>query len=171
MKSGKLSLKAELAPSESPPKFNADFSLEALQLIEIGPLIAAYAPLDIEGGDFDLFIELAASDRELTGYAKPLIRDLQVFAWKQDIVEDLDNPFQALWESAVELFSNLFQNQSSDQLASTIPIEGRLDNPDVGMLTTLGGILENAFIRAYKSQFDDEISLEIEESLEDSPPK
>lgn len=166
--SANLSAVIELAPSELLPTFNAELKLLELPLLKIDPLISNYAPFDVEGGELDLLIELEASNGEINGYVKPLIRDLEIFEWKEDLIEDVDNPFQALWESILELGTDLLRNQSSEQLAMTIPIEGRLDDPDVRVLATIGSLFENAFIRAYQVRFNSDVASDADTSSEES---
>ena len=101
-----------------------------------------------------MVFELEAKDGALEGYFKPLIHNLDVFQWSEDILEDGDNPFLALWESLVGLTGEIFENQPEDQVATVIPVEGRIDSFDVGLLATIGNVLENAFIRAYQARFD-----------------
>ena len=155
MEMGTLNAQVELDPTSQKPSFDIDARMLGLPLMKIDSLIATYAPFDVEGGDLDFVFELAATDGQLDGYFKPLIHDMEVFQWKEDIIEDGDNPFQALWESLVGLTSELFENQSQDQVATVIPVSGHIDNLDVGLLATIGNVLENAFIRAYQARFDD----------------
>jgi len=60
-----------------------------------------------------------------------------------------DNPLQLFWEALVEGITDLFKNQPKDQFATVIPLEGDLTNPQTSLLTILGNVLRNAFIRAY----------------------
>jgi len=46
------------------------------------------------------------------------------------------------------------QNQDKQQLATVAPIEGRLDGPDVDVITTLGNLLKNAAIQALTPTFE-----------------
>ncbi|MGJ8689231.1 MAG: DUF748 domain-containing protein [Gammaproteobacteria bacterium] len=154
METGTLSAQVELDPSSEKPSFDIDARMLGLPLMKIDSLIATYAPFDVEGGDLDLVFELEAKDGALEGYFKPLIHNLDVFQWSEDILEDGDNPFLALWESLVGLTGEIFENQPEDQVATVIPVEGRIDSFDVGLLATIGNVLENAFIRAYQARFD-----------------
>lgn len=161
METGRLTAQVELDPSAQRPTFDIDARILGLPLMKIDSLISTYAPFDVEGGDMDLVLELVADDGALEGYFKPLIYDLDIFEWKADIIEDGDNPFRALWESLVGLTSELFQNQAEDQVATTIPVSGRIDSFDVGVLATIGNILENAFVRAYEAQFNGDGSADL----------
>ncbi len=154
MEAGQLSAQVELDPSSQRPSFDIDARILGLPLLKIDSLISTYAPFDVEGGDMDLVLELVAEEGELEGYFKPLLHELDIFEWHEDFVVDGDNPFRALWESLVGLTSELFQNQPKDQVATTIPVSGRIESFDVGVLATIGNILENAFVRAYEARFN-----------------
>lgn len=165
MESGQLTAQIELDPSAQRPSFDIDARIMALPLMKIDSLISTYAPFDVEGGDMDLVLELVADEGELEGYFKPLIHDLDIFEWNEDLIVDGDNPFRALWESLVGLTSELFQNQSKDQVATTIPVSGKIDSFDVGVLATIGNILENAFVRAYEARFNSDGSAPAEDTI------
>ncbi len=155
METGTLNATVSLDPSSQRPSFDIDARMLGLPLMKVDSLIATYAPFDVEGGDLDLVFELAATDGAVDGYFKPLIHDMEVFQWNEDILEDRDNPLRALWESLVGLTGELFENQAQDQVATVIPVTGQLNSFDVGMLASIGNVLENAFIRAYQARFDD----------------
>ena len=156
MESASFNVQAELDPSAQLPTFDIDARILALPLMKIDSLISTYAPFDVEAGDMDLVLELSAQEGELEGYFKPLIHDLDIFEWHEDFVVDGDNPFRALWKSLVGLTSELFQNQAKDQVATSIPVSGKIDSFDVGVLATIGNILENAFVQAYEARFNSE---------------
>lgn len=162
-----LTAKVALDPFAPLPTFDADMKLVNLQLNSIDTFISYYAPFDVEGGQLDLVVELASSEGRIVGYAKPLIEGLDVFEWRADFIEDKDNPFLATWEALLDFGSEIFENNRSDRLAATIPIEGRLDNPDVEVLSAIGSIFENAFIRAYRARFSNDVSLDFDSNIDE----
>jgi hypothetical protein len=50
--------------------------------------------------------------------------------------------------------SRLLRNQPKNRFATKIPISGTLSDPKVDVLSTLGNILKNEFIRAFTSEFE-----------------
>ena len=52
-------------------------------------------------------------------------------------------------EAVVGVASELLENQPRNQFATMIPLEGDLSNPKFSILTIVGNVLRNAFIRAY----------------------
>src|SRR5258706_14342587 len=93
-------------------------------------------------------IETDSKEGEVTGYVKPLFRNLKVFSLTQDIKED--NILQFFWQSLVGAATSLFKNQSRDQFGTLIPFTGDASGAtSTDILATIGNILRNAFIRAY----------------------
>ena len=79
---------------------------------------------------------------------------------------------QTLWEGLVGAIAELLENQPRDQLATNIPLEGDLSNPDTSVLVAVINILRNAFVEAFQANLDNSISLfdDEEEKPEPLPP-
>jgi hypothetical protein len=135
--------------------FQFQLRAEQVQLAGLNEFLQAYARIDVESGVGDYLMELDASDGQLTGYAKPLFRDVQVFSWEHDVEEQGDSPLRALWESIAGGLENLFKNQDLNQIATRVDIRGEIGDPETSTLQALWGILRNAFVEAYRPQFDD----------------
>jgi hypothetical protein len=137
----------KMDPFSYKPTFEMALKLIGLDVTKTNALARAYGQFDFESGWFDLVVELDAREGQLKGYVKPLFRNLQVFSIRNDIAED--NVLSVFWEAIVGAVTGLFENQPRDQLATNIPLEGEVDNPETEILTVLGNVLRNAFIRAY----------------------
>ena len=59
----------------------------------------------------------------------------------------------------VGVVGDVFKNQSKDQVATKIPFEGRLDNPETNIWVTITNVLQNAFIQAIQPSIDSEINI------------
>jgi hypothetical protein len=164
-----LAVNAAVDSARDDPTFDLNLKLLSLPMSHLDSFIKTYAPFDIEAGTIDLVTELAARDGALEGYVKPIIYNLEVFKWSEDIEEDHDNPFKALWEGLVGAIAELLENQPRDQLATNIPLEGDLNNPDTSVIATIGGILRNAFVEAFQANLDNSISLFDEEEEMPAP--
>lgn len=173
MQSSEVSVSMKLNPSLRDPTFDLNARMLDLPLMSLDDFISAYAPFDVEGGRLDVVTELAAHDGLLEGYVKPIIRELDVFKWKEDIIEDKDNPIVALWESLVGFMAEILQNQRTEQLASNVPISGDISDVSAGVLATIGNILKNAFVEAFRADFDNTIDFDFmdddEEPAEPAP--
>jgi hypothetical protein len=159
MDESELAITAAVDSSREKPTFDLNLKLLSLPLSNLDNFIKTYAPFDIEAGTIDVVTELAARDGVLEGYVKPIIYHLEVFKWSEDIEEDNDNPFKALWEGLVGAIAELLENQPRDQLATSIPLEGDISSPDTSMLVAVINILRNAFVEAFQANLDNSISL------------
>lgn len=151
------------APLEAHARFDPlssfeDFSFELrvlkIELTRANSFLQAYAKLDVASGHGDFVMELEAADGKLSGYAKPLLQDVEIFNWKQDIEQQRDNPLRALWEAMAGGVETLLKNQRKDQFATRIPISGRIDQPRTGTWDAVVAVLRNAFVEALKPQFE-----------------
>lgn len=154
-----LSVNAAVDSSRDQPTFDLNLQLLNLPMLNLDNFIKTYAPFDIEAGKLDFVTELAARDGMLEGYLKPIIYNLEVFKWSEDVEEDEDNPFKVLWEGLVSVIAEILENQPRDQLATNIPIEGDISNPDTSVFVVVANILRNAFVEAFQANLDNTISL------------
>jgi hypothetical protein len=154
MGSGKIQFKGSLDPYAAKPTFAFLFSLNDLQLKQLNPFLRAYASVDAEGGTFAMDAEFKASRGKFDGYVKPFIKDLKVLTWKED-----QNVFNKLWEGTVQLIGDLFENHSKDRIATRIPFHGTVDNPSPNLLATIGGIIQNAFLKALQRGLEGSVNL------------
>ncbi|MBM6550137.1 DUF748 domain-containing protein [Marinomonas ostreistagni] len=127
---------------------------EELSLPMLNDLAKAYASLDFKGGTGEVVMEMEAKDSELTGYVKPLFKNVDIFDWEQDVVEQGKNPFQLAWEGLSGGLSGLLTNGDSDRLATRVEFNGSLDDPSVSTWQTIKNTVSNAFLDAYNNQFE-----------------
>lgn len=136
--------------------FDLQLRITDLSLTALNELAGAYGKFDFAAGEGDFVMELSAENGRLSGYAKPLFRDVRVFAWEQDVESDDKPLLRAGWEALVDLLATVFRNQPERQFATRVPIEGSLEQTDIPVLRTIGGVLRNAFIEAYQPWFEEQ---------------
>ena len=83
-----------------------------------------------------------------------------MFSWKGDIERDGDGFIEGSIEAISAFVTELFENQSEDQIATRIPIEGDLSNPDTQTWDAFTAILKNAFIKAFKGDVEESVELD-----------
>lgn len=154
MKDARFKLNMRLDPLEKPLEFDMDAELVNLDLKDLNDFMRAYADIDVERGQADLFTEVATSEGRVKGYIKPMLKDVDVVKWKKDMKEGL---FDAIWEAIAGTGAEILQNQPKDSQAAKIPIEGTIDNPDIGIIEAIGSILRHALFRSLVPGVEDSI--------------
>jgi hypothetical protein len=148
MDQAKMELKVTLDPFSYRPTFHLALRLLGLDVTKINDLALSYGKFDFKRGWFDLVVEADAKEGQLTGYVKPLFRDLKVFSLTQDIKED--NMLQFFWQALVHGVTAVFKNQPRDQFGTLIRFTGSMEGKtSVDLMGTILNVLRNAFIRAY----------------------
>ena len=157
---GTISLNAKLNPSTQNPTFDVDIQADNVGLVNFKNLLDTYAPFDLEAGTLILAAEVASNEGRVKGYIKPILRNVEVFSWKGDIERDGDGFIEGSIEAISAFITELFENQSEDQIATRIPIEGDLSNPDTQTWEAFVAILKNAFVKAFKGDVEKSVELD-----------
>ncbi|QCF25443.1 DUF748 domain-containing protein [Hydrocarboniclastica marina] len=157
MRNGSLDFTLEMDPYKEPPYFDFKGKLLNLEMTSIDDFIRVHTPIDLEAGSLDLVVELAARAGRLTGYIKPLLRNVEVFDWDEDVEEQGDNVLRIAWEGVVGGITELFENQPRDQVATRIPVDGDLSGPQPELFTSIINILRNAFVNAFEADLDGDV--------------
>lgn len=137
------------------PDFNYNLRFTDLQMVKLNTLARKYANIDFERGTLSVFSEMAMKDGKLNGYLKPLTKEMKIF--KLD-----ENEKRSVGKFLTELLAQggtaLLKNQKRDQVATRIPLSGSVENVETGLWPTLFGVLRNAYIEAFKGEFDNDIT-------------
>jgi hypothetical protein len=142
--------------------FTLTLRIRDIELQRLNDLARAYARLDFAGGHGTFVMQLEARNGQLDGYAKPLLHDVKVFSWEQDVEQEKENPLRVAWEALASGVTWLFKNHEQDQFATRVPISGRIDDKDIGTWRAVLNVLRNAFVQAYTPKL---------EKLEPAPEK
>jgi hypothetical protein len=148
MDQAKFEMKMTLDPFSYRPTFHLAVRLLGLDVTKLNDFALTYGKFDFKRGWFDLVIEADSKEGQLSGYVKPLFRDLQVFS----VTEDLKggNVLQFFWQALVGATTALLKNPPRDQFGTLIPFTGDATGAtSADILPTIGNILRNAFVRAY----------------------
>ncbi len=152
---GDLTFNMGLAPLADNTRFDMNVELVHTDLKRINDLFKAYANFDVNKGTFGLYAEMATRDGAFKGYVKPLIKDLDVVGPE----DKNDGLFHKLWEAVVGAAGGLLKNPGTDNVATKVTFEGRLDQPKVGAWGAIVQSVRNAFIEALPSTLDNEINI------------
>ncbi|MBF8743074.1 MULTISPECIES: DUF748 domain-containing protein [Pseudomonas] len=133
-----------------------EFRLRAtdIQLRRLNDFASAYGKFDFNAGHGDLVIEAQAEKGRLSGYIKPLLRDVDVFNWQQD-VEDKDKGFfRSIWEALVGASETVLKNQPKNQFATRVELSGSVHQQDISGFEAFLQILRNGFIQAFNARYE-----------------
>lgn len=137
------------------PDFNYDLRFTNIEMTKLNEMARAYANIDFERGRLNVFSEMAMNDGKLNGYVKPLTKEMKIF--KLD-----ENENRSVGRFFTELLAQggtaLLKNQKLDQVATRIPLSGTVEEVKVGLWPTIFGVLRNAYIQAFKGEFDNDIT-------------
>ncbi|MGA2248468.1 MAG: DUF748 domain-containing protein [Verrucomicrobiota bacterium] len=159
--SGTLDLLVHVNPLAETPAFELTGALTNVDLVSLNNFLKAYGRFDVARGDFALFTSFAAKDGNYDGYCKVFFNHLKVFSWEKDKHKDA---LEIFWKAIVGTLATAFKNQPHDQLATKIPITGRLGKTDVHYWPTIATLLRNAFIKGLVPKVDEPVTLETVEN-------
>jgi Domain of Unknown Function (DUF748) len=144
-----------LNPWAPQPTFDVNVQVKEVSLPKVNPWLREYIKADAESGDFELYLEIAAADGKFKGYAKPILRNVNITS----TAEHEANLLKKLWEGIVEFAANVFENQDKEQLAARIPFSGSIQDPQAGIWATIVSVARNAFVGAFARSLEGSISL------------
>jgi uncharacterized protein YhdP len=155
LKTGSAAVAGSANPLARTPTFDVNLTVKNVKLPEVNPWLREYIKADAERGHFELYTELAAADGKFRGYAKPIMRDVDIYRSG----EHEENPFKRLWEGLVDFAAEVLEDQDSEQVAARIPFSGSVKNPEASMLETVVSVLRNAFVSAFARSLEGSVSL------------
>lgn len=155
MGTGQTLVTGTFRPELKGPDFNVSVKIENTDMRSMNDLLRAHGKLDVAGGLFSLYSELAVKDRFVRGYVKPLFSNLDVY----DKAQDKDKgAMKKLYERAVEGVSKVLKNRPRDEVATRADIVGPLEDPKASTWQVVVKLLENAFIKAILPGFERQVS-------------
>jgi len=155
MDQAKFEYRMVLDPFSYRPTFHMSVRLLGLDVTKINDLALQYGKFDFKRGWFDLVIETDSKEGQMTGYVKPLFRNLKVFSLTKDLQQD--NVLRFFWQALVGAVTRLLTNQARDQFGTLIPFSADFSkSTSTDLLATIGNVLRNAFVRAYLPRLENE---------------
>jgi hypothetical protein len=155
LETGSAAVSGSANPWAATPTFDLNVTVKNVQLPKVNPWLREYIKADAEKGDFELYTELAAADGKFKGYAKPIMRDVDIYRSG----EPESNPFKRLWEGLVDFAAHVFEDKDTGQVAARIPFSGTIKNPKAGLLETIVSVMHNAFVSAFARSLEGSVSI------------
>ncbi|WP_166359874.1 DUF748 domain-containing protein [Pseudomonas akapageensis] len=133
-----------------------DFRLRTtgIQLRRLNDFASAYGKFDFNAGSGDVVIEAKAEKGRLSGYIKPLLHDVDVFDWQQDVKEEDKGFFRSIWEALVGTTETVLKNQRKNQFATRVELKGSVHQKDISGLQAFFEILRNGFVEAFTARYE-----------------
>lgn len=132
-----------------------EFRLRArdIELKRMNDFAAAYGKFDFNAGHGDVVIEAKADKGRLTGYIKPLLRDVDVFNWQQDVENKDKGLFRSIWEALVGGTETVLKTR-----AKPVCDPGRTQRQRTSAryqrVPGVLQILRNGFIQAFNARYE-----------------
>jgi hypothetical protein len=152
---GSASVAGAANPLARTPTFDVNLTVKGVELPRVNPWLREYIKADAESGEFELYTELAAADGRFRGYAKPIMRKVNIYSSE----EQEKNPFKRLWEGIVDIAANMVEDEDTGQVAARIPLKGTIEDPEAGIMETIASVLRNAFVSAFARSLEGSISI------------
>ena len=154
MGSGKTVSTFTFRPEKAGPDFDLSVRIEDTQMRSMNDLFRAYGSFDVVAGFFSFFMELTVKKGNVTGYVKPLFRDMDVYDKRQDREKNL---FNKIYEGVIGSIADLLENTPREEVATKTEISGKIENPHTNTWEVIVRLIQNAFFRAILPGFEKEI--------------
>ncbi|MGV8920123.1 MAG: DUF748 domain-containing protein [Pseudomonas sp.] len=149
-----LETAADFDPFSNFEDFDFRFRATGIELKSLNDFASAYGKFDFNAGTGDLVIQAKASKGQLTGYIKPLLHNVEVFNWHQDVENQNKGFFRSIWEAVVGGSQQVLKNQNKNQFATRVDLSGSVHQQDISAFQAFLQILHNAFIQAFNAKYD-----------------
>ncbi len=153
---GNMNLTANTNLLKVVPDFDYNLEFTDIQLVKLNPLAREYANVDFNRGTVSVYSEMAMLDKKMNGYIKPLTKDMQIFKLDENKGRTVGRFFTEL---LAQLGTGVLKNQKLDQVATRIPLNGTIDDVKSAVWPTIFGLLRNAYVEAFRGEFDNNITL------------
>jgi hypothetical protein len=147
-KSGDLTLFVSADPWTEGLTFAGRVALKGFRTAELYDFIEPKTNLHAPEGSIDLFVEFQAKNGAITGGVRPVLKNVKIKP-EDDGLGDRLKAWAA--DKALNLFSDRVPDRNA--VATTIPIKGRVTEPQAQLFPTVMGIIRNAFVEGVTSGF------------------
>jgi hypothetical protein len=145
MGSGATRMTAAFRPDLEKPDFDLSLTIVKTQIKALNQLLRAYGGIDAAAGVFSLFSEVSVKHGKVTGYLKPLFKDVRVFEPGQDQHKGL---LQKIYEKTINALAEVFKNTPREEVATKSDLSGTVDNPQASTWELVLTLFQNAFFDA-----------------------
>jgi len=151
MGTGGTEITGILRPETASPEFELHVSIAETQVRPMNNLLRAYGDFDVVAGRVSVYSEMDIDHGMITGYVKPLVKDLDVYDTQQDRDKDLGHK---VYEGVIEDVAALLRNAPRKEIATKADISGRIKDPQTDTLQVVVRLIQNAFFEAILPGFE-----------------
>jgi hypothetical protein len=90
----------------------------------------------------------------ISGYVKPLLRDIEVYKAEQERGKSL---LQKFYEGIIGTLAEILEHRPPERVATKVDISGPLKKPDADILGATLYLIQNAFFKAILPGFEPKI--------------
>jgi hypothetical protein len=127
--------------------------IEDTDLRTMNDALRAYGKFDVTGGVFSFYSEIGVKNRQVTGYVKPLFKDIRAFDPEQDRNKSTG---RKLYEHMISGVSKVLKNIPRKEVATRVDLSGPLDQPQTSTVQAIVKLVQNAFFKAILPGFERE---------------
>jgi hypothetical protein len=142
---GETRLTVALQPQPGSADMDVTAQIEGADLVRLKDLVRAYGGFGITAGEFSVYSELRMKGGAIDGYVKPLFRGVKVGTDDEAVAEK--GIRRRLYSGLVGIGAKVLKNRLRGEVATVVPISGRVDSPKVARWETAGRLLHNAFVK------------------------
>jgi len=150
MGTGATSAKATFRPATKDPEFDVSLIVEETDLHLMNDLLRTFGDFDVVNGEFSLYSQLRINNGDISGYLKPIFRDVKVYSFRQDAGKPL---LHQLYEELVGGVQTALQN-GHREVGTKVTISGHASAPETSTWEVILGLLKNAFIKSIGHGFE-----------------
>jgi len=145
MGTGRAVVAGTFRPEKPDPDFDLGVQIVKTDMKSFNKVVRAYADMDVAKGNLSFFSELSIKNGHVSGYVKPIFKDVELFDPKQDNDKAWT---RKIYESVIEGVVELLKNQPHQQVAAETDLSGPVANPGADTWQIVGTLIQNAFFRA-----------------------
>ena len=153
MGTGEVQGSANFFPEGKEANFSTTLKIADTQLKPMNDMLRAHGSFDVASGVFSLYTKVRVQDGYVTGYVKPMFRDVNVYDSAQDKKKNL---FRKAYEGVVGGVMKILENKRRDEVATVANISGPVQEPNANTFQIIARLVQNAFIKAILPGFESE---------------
>jgi hypothetical protein len=168
MGSGEAHASLTIRPRTGGYDLDLSARVENADMARMNNFVHDYGGFNVAEGEMSVFTELKVANGAVTGYVKPLFRDVKVGVPDGE-PEPAKTFGRGLYQGAVGIAAKILKNRPRKEVATVVTITGRAGQPVYSMWSAVGHLLQNAFIKAILPGFDPERKQKAEELAAEQP--